>query len=1069
MIVSLLIFVLGGVSLANKEVYRLSIKVGVEGSQKAKKEISNLESATEKAEKKMKKLDRTNISPTAKLNDKASSTIDKLQNKANKFKSAKMTATASIKDNATSGLDKIQNKVEKLDKTETKVKIKAEDQASSVINKAQTKLSGWIKAGAKKIISLGVAGSLALGGVGIGSAMKTFTDFESAMSTVQATSMASAEDLTLLTEKAKEMGAKSVFSATESAEALNYMAMAGWKTDQMLGGIEGIMNLAAASGEDLAMTSDIVTDALTAFGMQASDSGKFADILAAASSNANTNVHLLGESFKYVAATAGAMKYNAEDTSIALGLMANAGIKGSMGGTALKNAIVNMVSPTDTMATVMDKYNLSLTDSEGNMKSLKSVIDMLRENMGGLDEATQAAAASQLFGKEAMSGMLSIINASQADYDKLTDAIYNSSGAADKMSATRLDNLKGQIEELSGAVETMKINLGERLAPYAKQFVSWLTNKIPVIEDKIVSVVDYISKHTGQIKAMAVSIAAIGTAFAGLSAVSKVSGMINGLKSLGGLLGLGSTAASAAGIGEGATVAAAGLGKFAIGAKAAALGSKALTFMTGPAGLAIAAVATTAVIAAHELKKEVVPAVDLFADGTELSLNKVTNTLESTTIKISDSTKKNVGYYMEMDNKISKTLNKMKFTHQVMSEGIADYFINNISQMSSKVTAKLEETKSNSDKILQDMFANSNLSSEQQGTITVAVDTVYSNQQQTNENAASRMTEIYNNAKGRELTQAEYSEITELQNQMRDNAITALSETEKEAAIIRGRIKDNSTRMTAETASEIVQELEKQRQDTVDKANAEYAERINLAEQIKNSGVEGASEAATQIIAEAERQRDQTIQAATDTKQQGIDMLKQAYSELESNVDTNTGLILDFWGRLKKWWGSNNFETKTANVIVNNPTASGTSGAIHTTAGTVESFTPKKTVKSYNMYPAANKNLSSGGYASGTDSATAGIHEVAEHGVELVVGRQTRKFKGGEQVLNNGETKSFFKGLGQTQVFQPQPQVQVVGNGGNNFGDINLNVNNGQNPEQLIEQACQEFARQLREALFNTN
>lgn len=226
MIVSLFILVLGGVELATKEVYRLSIKVGVDGDVEAKKKISSLESATEKAEKKMKKLDRTDISPTAKLNDKASSAIDKIESKAKKLSGAKMTATANIKDNATSGLDKIQSKADKLDKAETKVKIKAEDQASSVINKAQSKLNGWIKTGAKKIISLGVAGSLALGGIGIGSAMKTFTDFESAMSTVQATSMASAEDLTLLTEKAKEMGAKSVFSATESAEALNYMAMA---------------------------------------------------------------------------------------------------------------------------------------------------------------------------------------------------------------------------------------------------------------------------------------------------------------------------------------------------------------------------------------------------------------------------------------------------------------------------------------------------------------------------------------------------------------------------------------------------------------------------------------------------------------------------------------------------------------------------------------------------------------------------------------------------------------------------------------------------------------------------
>lgn len=285
------------------------------------------------------------------------------------------------------------------------------------------------------------------------------SNFEEGMSKVSAISGAAGKDLESLTSKAKEMGAKTKFSATEAASAFEFMAMAGWKTADMLGGIDGIMNLAAASGEDLALVSDIVTDAITAFGLSASDSGHFADVLAAASSNANTNVSMLGESFKYVAPIAGAMKYSVEDTSLALGLMANASVKGSMAGTSLKTSLANLASPTDSMAGVMEKYGISLTNADGSMKSLKEMIELLREKMGGLDEATQTAAASTLFGKEAMAGMLAIINASEADYQKLAKAVNHADGTAQSMSDTMQNNLKGSITILKSGLEGLGIQI----------------------------------------------------------------------------------------------------------------------------------------------------------------------------------------------------------------------------------------------------------------------------------------------------------------------------------------------------------------------------------------------------------------------------------------------------------------------------------------------------------------------------------------------------------------------------------------------------------------------------------
>jgi TP901 family phage tail tape measure protein len=328
---------------------------------------------------------------------------------------------------------------------------------------------------AGKTLTLGVTAPL----VAVGTAAVTAaSNFDSSMSNVAAISGATGDDLEALRDKAKEMGSTTQFSASEAADAMSYMAMAGWKTEDMLDGISGVMSLAAASGEDLATTSDIVTDALTAFGLSASDSSHFADVLAAASSNANTNVSLLGESFKYVAPVAGALGYTAEDTSIALGLMANAGIKGSQAGTTLKTALANLASPTSAMQAVMDEYNISLTNADGSMKSLGEIMDDLRANMGDLDEATLTAAASTLFGKESMSGMLAIIQASDEDYAKLTDAIYDCDGAAETMAETMQDNLEGSINQLKSALEGAAISIGEVLMPMIRSIADFITTLI---------------------------------------------------------------------------------------------------------------------------------------------------------------------------------------------------------------------------------------------------------------------------------------------------------------------------------------------------------------------------------------------------------------------------------------------------------------------------------------------------------------------------------------------------------------------------------------------------------------
>lgn len=298
---------------------------------------------------------------------------------------------------------------------------------------------------------------------GLGASVKVGAAFEAEMSKVSAISGATGDELSQLTEKAKEMGAATKFSASESAQAMEYMAMAGWKTTDMLSGIEGIMNLAAASGEDLATTSDIVTDALTAFGLSAADSTHFADVLAQASSNANTNVSLMGETFKYVAPVAGALGYSAEDTAVAIGLMANAGIKGSQAGTVLRSMMSRLAKPTKEVQGAMDRLGVSLTDNQGNMKSLDQIMLDLRKGFSGLSEAESANVAASLAGQEAMSGLLAIVGASDDDFDKLKQAIYNCDGASAQMAETMQNNLQGQLTILKSSAEGLGIEIYESI------------------------------------------------------------------------------------------------------------------------------------------------------------------------------------------------------------------------------------------------------------------------------------------------------------------------------------------------------------------------------------------------------------------------------------------------------------------------------------------------------------------------------------------------------------------------------------------------------------------------------
>ena len=365
---------------------------------------------------------------------------------------------------------------------------------------------------------------------GLGTAaVKTAADFDSAMSRVAAVSGATGSDFDSLRDKAREMGAKTKFSATEAADAMNYMAMAGWKTEDMLSGIEGVMYLAAASGEDLATTSDIVTDALTA-----ADSGHFADVLAAASSNANTNVSMMGETFKYCAPVAGALGFSVEDTAEAIGLMGNAGIKASQAGTSMRSIMTNLTGDVKLSGAAIGDVTIATTNADGSMRSLSAILADCRVAFAGMTEAEKANNAEALVGKNAMSGFLALMNAAPEDIEKVSGAVNNCKDAAKNMADTMQDNLEGQLTILKSQLQELAISFGDLLMPAVRSIVSGLQGMVDVLNampdgvKRVIMIVALLAAALGSVLiVIGKTLSAIGTI---MTWAPKLAGAISAVK-----------------------------------------------------------------------------------------------------------------------------------------------------------------------------------------------------------------------------------------------------------------------------------------------------------------------------------------------------------------------------------------------------------------------------------------------------------------------------------------------------------------------------------------------------------
>ena len=457
----------------------ITVEIGGDttGLEKALKGVNSSIKTTQSALKdveRLLKLDPTNTELLTQkqklLKDAIASTSEKLET----LKEAQKQAKEQL-ERGELGQDKYDALQREIVETEQELKRLQEQAATTSVTLEKIAAAGdkFEKAGdsitnAGKQISVA---SAAVTGLGV-AAVKTAADFDSAMANVAAISGATGDDLQALRDKAREMGEKTKFSASEAADAMSYMAMAGWKTGDMLSGIEGIMHLAAASGEDLATTSDIVTDALTAFGLTAEDSAHFADILAAASSNANTNVSMMGETFKYCAPVAGALGYSAEDVAEAIGLMGNAGIKSTQAGTALRTMMTKLQGELKLSGEALGEVTIQTANADGSMRELSDILADCRTAFSKMSESEAAAAAETLVGKNAMSGFLALMNSAPGDIDKLRNAIENCDGSAEDMAAIMQDNLNGQLTILKSQLEELAISFGEMLMPVIRKVVT---------------------------------------------------------------------------------------------------------------------------------------------------------------------------------------------------------------------------------------------------------------------------------------------------------------------------------------------------------------------------------------------------------------------------------------------------------------------------------------------------------------------------------------------------------------------------------------------------------------------
>lgn len=737
-----------------------------------------------------------------------------------------------------------------------------------------------------------------------GYSAKVAMDFEESMSNVAALSGATGKDLELLSDKAKQMGAATSKSAKESADALGYMALAGWDVNQMLTGLEPILRLSEGAQSDLALTSDLVTDSMSALGVEVNNLSRYLDIVAKTQSSSNTNATQMLEAYISCGGTLKNLNVSLEESATWIGILANRGKKGAEAGNAFNSVLVNLTGGSSTARGAMEELGVSAWDLEGNFIGIEATLRLLNDALATCTQEQKTNFESAIGGKTQLDTLQALLSGLNEEYVELKDTVTDSDGALIKLAETMQDNAKGNITKLKSQLEGLGIQIGNYLLPHINDLLGHLSTLVTWFG----------SLDEGTQK----SIIKFGLlTFASGGALKGIGSLTSGI---GGLLRTGSTivdwSAKFVGGMKGVTLAT----ESVAGASALAGGAGGLgVLVSGLGGAVVAAApfiagATAIGVAGYgiykTMTKEVVPSIDLFGDIVETNKVQVAGYGEqvvTTTTKISDSTKQAVGAYMELDEGATFALNDLYINSTALSGDTANNLISTYSNMSDHITGGLEEHKNEDLKILNDFFANSkSMSEDEKNQIIQNTNESYSEQQKIVKDKTAEIKKILEKAKeeNRQITEEEKNTINTLQREMKEQAVKTLSENEIEAKAILERMSANDARITAEQASEHIKTLNESRDKAVSAANEEYDQRIKTIIKMRDEAGVISTEQANKLIQEATRQKDETIKSAEETRTQAVDKMKKMNSELEQTVNTTTGEIKTEWDKLKDWWDS---------------------------------------------------------------------------------------------------------------------------------------------------------------------
>ena len=738
----------------------------------------------------------------------------------------------------TKGFKEAQSIAESFQSTVDSTNMGAIDKAAAGFDAASKSMS---RAGSA--LTLGVtAPIIAVGTAAVNAGM----EFEAQMSRVEAISGATSSEMGLLEQQAKDLGAQTAFSASEAAAGMENMASAGFNTSEIMASMAGVLDLAAVSGGDVALASENAATAVRGFGLEASEAGHVADVFAKAASDTNAEVGDMGEAMKYVAPVASSLGLSIEETAAAIGIMSDAGIKGSQAGTTLRGALSRLAKPTDVMQTKMDELGVSFFDAEGNMKPLEGIVTDLEGSFEGLTQEQQANAMVTLFGQESLSGMMALVDAGPGKMDDLTTSFEEADGAADAMATTMQDNAKGSIDEMMGSLETLAITVSETLAPMVQEgaeYITELTNKFGELDPQM---------QENVLKWLGIA-AAAGPALKILGGASSIIAPI--LTSLGGL----TTAAGAT------------------GAAGAVTG---LAAVAGPAALAIAGIGTAGYGLYQYLSQSAIPTVDLFGDT------------------VSANTESAVTDFYNLQTQGQVALDTLNWSGQAITQEMATQIGTIYTQMKDQVVATLNLQKDESLASIQQMIAQSTtLTQDEKDRLLAISQQSYVDEEAALNAANSRKLEILNtaSAENRALTEAENAEIARLNQEMQTTAVQVMSQSEAEQMAIMERLKANAGVLTAQQAAEVVQNSVSQRDQTVAVANDQYNQLLAAAAMLRAEGTAEASAAADEIVAEATRQKDEAIAKAQEMHQMVVSEATAQAGEHASQVDWETGEVKTFW------------------------------------------------------------------------------------------------------------------------------------------------------------------------------